>query len=113
MVIFDFTLINADEGLKKGNVGVMTHSEAGVKPAGGALLLLCPLTQVGSRRADVLAGTLAGEDPLVQTAGGQNVFLVHPTKRQTAGTRDHRTQGEGNMVTTRIRKQDGRVKVPS
>lgn len=94
LVIFDaFTPIIADVGVKKGNVGAMTHGEAGVEPAGGALLLLRPLTQARSRRADVLAGSLAGEDPLVQTARGQNVFLVHPTERQTAGAGDHRTRG--------------------
>lgn len=56
-----------------------------MKPVGGAVLVLHPLTQAGSRGTDVLARPLAGEDPLIQTAGGQNVFLIDPTERQTVG----------------------------
>lgn len=56
-----------------------------MKPVGGAVLVLHPLTQAGSRGADVLARPLAGEDPLIQTAGGQNMFLIDPTERQTVG----------------------------
>lgn len=65
---------------------MLSHSEAGVKPVGGAVLVLPRLAQAGSRGADVLARTLAGEDPLIQTAGGQNVFLIQATERQTVGT---------------------------
>lgn len=64
----------------------MSHSEAGMKPVGGAVLVLHPLTQAGSWGANVLAGSFTGEDPLIQAAGGQNVFLIHPTERQAAGT---------------------------
>lgn len=63
-----------------------SYSEAGVKPAGGAVLVLRRLTQARSRGADVLVGPLTGEDPLVQTAGGQDVFFIHPAERQTVGT---------------------------
>lgn len=62
-----------------------SHCEAGVEPVGGAVLVLHPLTQAGPRGADVLARPLTGEDPLVQTAGGQDMFLIHPTERQTEG----------------------------
>lgn len=64
----------------------MSHCEAGVKPAGSAVLALHPLTQAGSWGANILTRTLTGKDPLVQTASGQNVFLIQPTKRQTEGT---------------------------
>lgn len=64
----------------------MSHGEAGMKPVGGAVLVLHPLTQAGSRGANVLAGSFTSEDSLIQTAGGQNVFLIHPTEGQTVGT---------------------------
>lgn len=56
-----------------------------MKPVGGAVLVLRPLTQAGPRGADVLARPLTREDPLIQTAGGQNMFLIHPVERQTVG----------------------------
>lgn len=84
---------------ERGNTSVSSHSEAGVKPVGGAVLVLHPLTQAGSRGADVLARALTGEDPLIQTAGGQNVFLVHPTERQTAGiAEDTRKKQDGGVT---------------
>ena len=62
-----------------------SHREVGVKPVGGAVLVLHPLTEAGPRGADVLARPLTNEDPLIQTAGGKNMFLVHPTEGQTGG----------------------------
>lgn len=70
-------------------MSVPSHSEAGVEPDGGAVLLLQALTQAGSRGADLFVGTLAGEDPLIQTAGSQDVFFIHPTERQAeSGARE-------------------------
>lgn len=68
------------------DTSALSYSEAGVKPAGGAVLVLCRLTQARPRSADVLVGPLTCEDPLVQTAGGQDVFFIHPAERQTVGT---------------------------
>lgn len=80
------------------NTSAVSHSEAGMKPVGGAVLALYPLTQAGSRGADVLVRTLTGEDPLIQTAGGQNVFLIHSTEGQTVGIADQRTQRKTRKV---------------
>lgn len=69
---------------------VRSYSEAGVEPEGGAVLVLRPLAQAGPRGANVLARSLAGEDPLVQAACGQNVLLVQAAERQTEGESEQR-----------------------
>lgn len=68
-----------------------SHGEAGVEPAGGAVPGLQTLTQAGPRGADLFAGTLAGEDSLVQTAGGQDVFFIQPAEGQA----EFSTRGAG------------------
>lgn len=64
----------------------LPHREAGVQPVGGAVLVLWRLTQARTRRAHILACPIAGEDPLIQAACGQHVFLVHPAQGQAVGT---------------------------
>lgn len=57
-----------------------------MEPGGGAVLVLQPFTQAGARRTNVLARPLAREDPLIQTTGGQNMFLIDPAEGQTVDT---------------------------
>lgn len=59
-----------------------------MKPEGGAVLVLQPLAQAGLRGADVLARPLASENPLIQTASGQNVLLIEAAERQAEGSSD-------------------------
>lgn len=83
------TVVTLDSGgwsCECGYESALSYSEASMKPARGAVLVLRRLTQARPRGADVLVGPLTGEDPLVQTAGGQDVFLIHPAERQTVGT---------------------------
>lgn len=62
----------------------MSYSQAAVKPEGTALVLHS-LPQTRSRSPNFFIGPLPCENPLIQTAGGQDVFLIDPTERQTEG----------------------------
>lgn len=57
-----------------------SYSKVGVQPVDGAVLILNPLIEAGAWGANVLIGPLPSEDPLIQTAGGQNVFLIETTE---------------------------------
>lgn len=53
-----------------------------MKPEGRAVLGVHVLTQAGPWGPDVLTRPLPSEDPFIQTAGGQDVFLIETTERQ-------------------------------
>lgn len=94
---------NQSESVKRGEV--RSYSEAGVEPEGGAVLILRPLAQAGPRGADVLARPLAGEDPLVQAACGQNVLLVQAAERQTEDESEQKGGQRGLRAVTVTRHQ--------
>ena len=77
--------LTEEDRAEEERAGSQTHREAGVQPEGGAALVLHPLTQAGPRGTDVLVGPLPSEDPLIQAAGGQNVFLIEATERLAEG----------------------------
>lgn len=60
-----------------------SYSQVSAQPVGGAVLALHPVTEARPGRPDVLIRPLSSEDPLIQTAGSQNVFLIEPAERQS------------------------------